>query len=173
MTCGNLPNHDHITHYVKPTKVRDDGSIDGSIFRQSALDDDGISVNWLEFFDRENESERLREVAMSIQRETSRDGRFAEMNVGDVVGCLVARGCSGQREARPTRGSEWPWSRPIALPDSRSSHPGFRGEQAGSRCNRRLRSSCACTTCAKTTFTGRECPLNAHAHGSKSGLGPI
>ena len=111
MTCGNLPNHDHITHYVKPTKVRDDGSIDGSIFRQSALDDDGISVNWLEFFDRENESERLREVAMSIQRETSRDGRFAEMNVGDVVGCLVARGCSGSvrhdpQEARNGHGPD-------------------------------------------------------------------
>ena len=95
MTCGNLPNHDHITHYVRPTKIREDGSIDGSIFRESALDDDGISVNWLEFFDKEYESERLRKVASSIQRETSRNGRFAEMNVGDVVGCLVARGCPG------------------------------------------------------------------------------
>ncbi len=101
MTCGNLPNHDHITHYVRPTKVRDDGSIDGSIFRESALDDDGISVNWLEFFDKENHGERLREVALSIQRETSFNGRFAEMNVGDVVGCLVARGCSGNVKHDP------------------------------------------------------------------------
>lgn len=95
MTCGNLPDHDHITHYVRPTKVREDGSIDGSIFRESAQDDDGISVNWLEYFDEECESERLCKVASSIQLETSRNGRFAEMNVGDVVGCLVSRGCPG------------------------------------------------------------------------------
>ena len=77
MTCGNLPNHDHIAHYVKPSKIREDGSIDGSIFRENALDDDGISVNWLEFFDKEHESERLREVASSIQQETSRNGRLS------------------------------------------------------------------------------------------------
>ena len=111
MTCGNLPNHDHIAHYVKPSKIREDGSIDGSIFRENALDDDGISVNWLEFFDKEHESERLREVASSIQQETSRNGRFAEMNVGDVVGCLVARGRWGSvrhdpQEARNGHGPD-------------------------------------------------------------------
>ena len=104
MTCGNVPSRDHITHYVRPTKVRDDGSIDGTVFRESALHDDGISVNWLEFFDEENESERLRAVALSIQRETSYDGIFAEMNVGDVVGCLVARGCSGSVRHDPQDG---------------------------------------------------------------------
>ena len=95
MTCGNLSKDDNITHYVKPSKVQDDGSIDPSVFRESALHDDGISVNWLEFFGEEREDERLRRVALSIQRETSFDGRFAEMNVGDVIDCLGARGCQG------------------------------------------------------------------------------
>ena len=111
MTCGKLPNHHHITHYVKPSKIQDDGSIDGSIFREGALDHDGISVNWLEYFADKNKGERLRAVALSIQQETKFTGRFAEMNVGDVVGCLVARGCSGSvrhdpQEARNGHGPD-------------------------------------------------------------------
>ena len=91
MTCGNLPNHDHITHYVRPSKVLDDDSVDGSAFRENALDDDGLSVNWLEYFACESESGRLHTVALKIQQDTSRNGRFAEMNVGEVVERLAKR----------------------------------------------------------------------------------
>ena len=101
MTCGNVPNHDHITHYVRPTKILDDGSVDGSVFRESAQDDDGISANWLEYFVSQDKHGRLHKVALSIQQDTSYDGRFAEMNVGDVVGCLEARNCRGNVEHDP------------------------------------------------------------------------
>ena len=96
MTCGNLPTHDHVTHYVRPSKILDDGSIDGSVFRESALDDDGISVNWLEYYADKDEGERLHAVALSIQQETRSSGRFAEMNVGDIVECLDARNLPGR-----------------------------------------------------------------------------
>ena len=66
MTCGNLPTHDHVAHYVRPSKVLDDGSIDGSVFRESALDDEEISVNWLEYFADKDKSERLRAVDLSV-----------------------------------------------------------------------------------------------------------
>lgn len=95
MTCGNVPNQDQIVHYVKPSKILDDGSIDGSIFRESANDDDGVSVNWLEYFGTKSESGRLGAVAQRIQRETKFSGRFAEMNVGRVIECLIARDCFG------------------------------------------------------------------------------
>ena len=101
MTCGNLPTHDHVTHYVRPSKILDDGSIDGSVFRESTLDDDGISVNWLEYFADKDKSERLCAVALSIQQETKFTGRFAEMNVGDIVECLDARNCPGSVKHDP------------------------------------------------------------------------
>ena len=91
MTCGNVPDCDHITHYVKRTKILDDDSVDGSAFRESALDDDGLSVNWLEYFIDGNESERLYAVACKIQQETRHNGRFAEMKIRDVVRRLAAR----------------------------------------------------------------------------------
>ena len=111
MTCGNLPTQDHVTHYVRPSKILDDGSIDGSVFRESALDDDGISVNWLEYCADKDKSERLRAVALSIQQETKFTGRFAEMNVGDIVECLDARNCPGSvrhdpQEARNGHGPD-------------------------------------------------------------------
>ena len=101
MTCGNVPAHDHVTHYVKPSKVLDDGSIDGSVFRESALDDDGLSVNWLEYFADKNKNERLNAVALKIQQETKFSGRFAEMNVGDIVECLNVRSCHGSVKHDP------------------------------------------------------------------------
>ena len=101
MTCGNLPDHDHVAHYVRPSKILDDGSIDGSVFRESALDDDGISVNWLEYFIDKDKSERLRAVALSIQQDIRYTGRFAEMNVEDVVECLNARNCLGSVKHDP------------------------------------------------------------------------
>ena len=101
MTCGNLPDHDHVAHYVRPSKILDDGSIDGSVFRESALDDDGISVNWLEYFIDKDKSERLRAVALSIQQDIRYTGRFAEMNVEDVVECINARNCLGSVKHDP------------------------------------------------------------------------
>ena len=101
MTCGNLPDHDNVAHYVRPSKILDDGSIDGSVFRESALDDDGISVNWLEYFIDKDKSERLRAVALSIQQDIRYTGRFAEMNVEDVVECLNARNCLGSVKHDP------------------------------------------------------------------------
>ena len=46
-------------------------------------------------------SERLRSVALSIQQETRVSGRFAVMNVGEIVECLVARNCPGSVKHDP------------------------------------------------------------------------
>lgn len=95
MTCGSIPDCDHITHYVRPSKVLDDDSVDGSAFRGGALDDDGLSVNWLEYFIDGSETERLYAVACKIQQETRRNGRFAEMNIREVMDRLAIRSYTG------------------------------------------------------------------------------
>ena len=80
MTCGEIPDVDQIVHYVKPTMVRDDGTIDGSEFILRP-DDGGLSGNWLDYFASLPKQKRLEAVALKIQIETKPKGKFAEWNV--------------------------------------------------------------------------------------------
>lgn len=81
MIGDELPDGDHVVRYVRPIKVREDGSVDGSEFclRRS---DAGLSVNWLECFQGRCKSLQLDQVRR-LSRITMRpNGRLAELNVG-------------------------------------------------------------------------------------------
>lgn len=88
MTCGQIPDEDQIVHYVKPSKVFDDGTIDGSEFILRP-GDKGLSMNWLDYFASLPGPKRLEAVARKIQLDTKPTGRFAEWNVGTLRANLL------------------------------------------------------------------------------------
>lgn len=85
MKENELPNHDHVVRYVKPSMVREDGTVDGADFRlrPHRPDDTGLSVNWLEVFGSDH-AHQLGEVRRLSRLRLKAAGRFAEMNIGEV-----------------------------------------------------------------------------------------
>ena len=81
MTGDDLPDDAHVVHYVRPTSVHEDGSIDGSGFRLRA-DEIGLSVNWLECFSDHTKVQQLAEVRRRSRLTMRRRGRLAELDVG-------------------------------------------------------------------------------------------
>ena len=81
MTGTDLPDDDHVVRYAKPTTVREDGSVDGSAFRLRPSDK-GLSVNWLDYYQRLNKSQQLDKVRRSSRLVMRRNGRLAELNIG-------------------------------------------------------------------------------------------
>lgn len=88
MTCGQIPGEAQIVHYVKPSKILDDGTVDGSEFILG-LGHQGLSMNWLDYFASLPEPMRLEAVALKIQLDTKPTGRFAEWNVGTLRANLL------------------------------------------------------------------------------------
>ena len=86
MKRDDLPTHDQIVRYVKPSMIQDDDTADGSEFRLRASrpDETGLSVNWLEAFEL-GKVHQLAEVRRLCRLRLSPRGRFAEMNVGTVL----------------------------------------------------------------------------------------
>lgn len=84
MIGDELSDEDHVVRYVKPTSVRDDGTVDGSAFclRAHRPDDVRLSVHWLECFRDSTKSDRLAAVRQLSRLRLSERGRFAELNVG-------------------------------------------------------------------------------------------
>lgn len=88
MTMNNvddkeLPDFAHVVRYVKPTMVFEDGSVHASAFRLRS-NDAGLSVNWLECFGNCTKSQQLNQVRRLSRLTMSRNGRFAELNVGET-----------------------------------------------------------------------------------------
>ena len=81
MTGTDLPDNDHVVRYAKPTTVREDGSVDGSAFRLRPSDK-GLSVNWLDYYQRLNKSQQLDKVRRSLRLAMRRNGSLAELNIG-------------------------------------------------------------------------------------------
>lgn len=81
MAGTELRDEHHVVRYVKPTLVRDDGSVDGSAFRLRS-GEDGLSVNWLEHYANHVRSEQLEEVRRLSRITMRRRGVLAELNVG-------------------------------------------------------------------------------------------
>ena len=81
MNEGPLPDGDHIVRYVKPSCIVD-GMADGLAFRLRP-GESALSVNWLEAFSAETE-ERVAAVRRVIRMELRKNGRFAELQVGEV-----------------------------------------------------------------------------------------
>ena len=85
MKGDDLPAADHIVRYIKPSMVQEDGAANGADFRlrPDRPDETGLSVNWLEAFDSDKESQ-LAEVRRLYRLTVRRTGRFAELNIGAV-----------------------------------------------------------------------------------------
>jgi hypothetical protein len=84
MIGDDLPDDDHVVRYVKPTSVREDGTVDGSAFclRAHRPDDVRLSVHWLECFRDSTKSDQLAAVRQLSRLRLRERGRFAELNVG-------------------------------------------------------------------------------------------
>ena len=83
MTGGELPDAAHVVRYVRPSHIREDGDVDGRAFRLRE-GEAGLSVNWLGYFAGLSKPEQINEVRRFSRLSLSRNGRFAELNVGDV-----------------------------------------------------------------------------------------
>ena len=81
MTGTDLPDDDQVVRYAKPTTVRGDGSVDGSAFRLRPSDK-GLSVNWLDYYQRFDKSQQLDKVRRSSRLTMRSNGRLAELNIG-------------------------------------------------------------------------------------------
>ena len=79
---AQIAEFDHVLYYVKPTQV-EDGVVNGEAFLARPRDDDGLSVNWLEWFDPpvENQVEGVRRLARITY---AKSGRLARLNIGAV-----------------------------------------------------------------------------------------
>ena len=81
MTNSDLPDDSRVIRYIKPTDIGDDGRVNGAAF-QLRPDETGLSVNWLDYYSDVAEDERINEVRRVSRLRLSRNGRFAELNVG-------------------------------------------------------------------------------------------
>ncbi len=82
MTGDELPDEDHVVRYVRPSLI-DDNHVDGGAFilREGET---GLSVNWLEIFEGDDQSCPLDEIRHLFRLSPAKTGRFAKLNVGDT-----------------------------------------------------------------------------------------
>ena len=83
MTGDDLPDAAQVVRYVRPSHIRENGSAAGKAFRLRE-DEGGLSVNWLDYFAGLSKAEQVNEVRRLSGLSLSRNGRFAELNVGVV-----------------------------------------------------------------------------------------
>ncbi len=83
MMGDELPDGAQVVRYVRPSHIRENGSAAGRAFRLR-VGEEGLSVNWLGYFMRLSKPEQVREVRRLSRMSLSRNGRFAELNVGTV-----------------------------------------------------------------------------------------
>ena len=81
MNENDLPDNAHVVRYVKPTSRHEDRSVDGSAFRLRS-GDNGLSVNWLEYFRDLTKAQQLEEVRRLSRLTMRRRGCLAELGVG-------------------------------------------------------------------------------------------
>ena len=93
MTCGELPDGDNILRFVRRGLQRDDGWPDGSAF-WLVKDEGGLSVNWVEYFGREDKRRSINEVREHIQRDRGPTSIFAELNIKATKNRLDNQGYS-------------------------------------------------------------------------------
>jgi len=85
-----LPDQDHVSRYCAP-KTAPDGQPTGASFM---LDPghDFLSVNWLEYFDLPDQQAQLTQVRRVIRLNLAANGKFAVLNVGEVVNYVRENG---------------------------------------------------------------------------------
>lgn len=83
MKDDELPIEANVVHYVSPSRVTDTGEVTWAAFSKPS--GQMPSVHWLEQFEGSTD-EQLKSVRRVSRLNRRRNGRFAELSVGDVVG---------------------------------------------------------------------------------------
>lgn len=93
MKGDQVPNEDHIARYCGGSRVKEDGTISGEVFRlrvQSGQIEEYLSVNWLEFLNKENRVQEIAEIqkllAAKFPLGIGPRARIAVLNVGEMRG---------------------------------------------------------------------------------------
>ena len=90
MTKDPLPDQDHISRYCAP-KTAPDGQPTGVSFMLKPSHH-FLSVNWLEYFDFPDRQAQLTQVRQVIELALAANGRFAVLNVGEVIDYVSKNG---------------------------------------------------------------------------------
>ena len=87
----DVPSEDHVVRYVRPTLIKENRTIDGLAFvlRENQLNEKGLSVHWLESLGTDR-TYQLREIRRLNRLRRSKNGCFAELNVGEVLKKLMS-----------------------------------------------------------------------------------
>ncbi len=91
MNLGDLPDEDNVLRHVRYSQKQGEDGADGSAFRL-APDEEGLSVNWIEFFPNTGKSQAIANIREQIQRRLGGQSIFAELNIDDVKQCLRQNG---------------------------------------------------------------------------------
>ena len=86
MIGDDLPGDNRVVHYVRPDYYSD-GIISKEAF-QLRETENGLSVNWLEWFEGLTRSEQLDQVRRLIRLKIAKTGQFAELEVDETIQCL-------------------------------------------------------------------------------------
>ena len=81
--CEELPEDSNIVRYIRPSSIREDGTVDGTAFRLRP-NEPRLSVNWMECFDEGSEAEQVSRIAQLIRMQIRPNGRFAKLGVNDT-----------------------------------------------------------------------------------------
>ena len=81
-----IPDTDHVVRYLNKEKwcPRDGSGLQAAAFGDESRNDSGVSVNWLEFFNRGNEAKSLAEINRTCGLNTKESGRFLKLQVGRI-----------------------------------------------------------------------------------------
>ncbi len=84
MSCGKLPDEDHVVRYAGFTDFwdREQGKVNCSAFMLRPNRPPGHSVNWLEHFEDLDKTQQLDEVRRLIRLCMGATGGLVELNVG-------------------------------------------------------------------------------------------
>jgi hypothetical protein len=85
MKGQTLPGKDHISRYCKPTSVTEGGVPTGQSFALRPVDNNTLSVNWLEYYGNIDQDEQINHVREDIGLKLAARGLFAVLNVGEVI----------------------------------------------------------------------------------------
>ena len=80
MSLVLLPGEANVVRYASPMRVDDFGNVRANAFMRR-MDEDGLSVQWLEALPGHSKSEQLAEARRLSRVELKQAGRFAELNV--------------------------------------------------------------------------------------------
>jgi hypothetical protein len=88
MTGDDLPKEANVVHYVGDSKI-DEGKVDGAAFRLNP-GKEGLSVNWLEYFQDLEKKEQLNEVRRLSRLTPGPLAKLAELNVGETINHVLS-----------------------------------------------------------------------------------